>query len=74
MTTETKDTSGFYKLDGDLLYGPNFVCSPTFTLLREQHDTYTYPQDGWYWFDSEAAAREHFNLQVRDEAGHHAAS
>ena len=57
------DTSGFYKLDGDqLLYGPNFVYGPTFTLLREDKDQYTYPVDGWYWFDSEQLAREYWNL------------
>lgn len=57
MTEETTDTSGFYKLDGELLYGPNFVYAPTFTLFREQKDSYTYPQDGWIWADSEEEAR-----------------
>lgn len=57
------DTSGFYKLDGDqLLYGPNFVYGPAFTLLRENKDQYTYPVDGWYWFDTEQQAREYWNL------------
>lgn len=53
---------GFYKLDGDLLYGPNFVYGPTFTLLKEEHTTHTYPVEGWYWFDSEADARAFFGL------------
>ena len=53
---------GFYKLDGELLYGPNFVYGPTFSLLKEDHASYTYPVEGWYWFDSEADARAFFGL------------
>lgn len=57
------NTAGFYKNDdGDLLYGPNFVLNQNYQLYADQHDTYTYPVDGWYWFDSEAEARNFFNL------------
>lgn len=51
------DTSGFYKIDGDLLYGPNFVLNSGYELHRETHSQNTYPVDGWYWFDSESEAR-----------------
>ncbi len=49
---------GFYKLDGDLLYAPNFVLGPfdSFALFAEKKDEYTYPVDGWCWFDSEEEA------------------
>lgn len=57
-----EDTSGFYKLDGELLFGPNYVLDARYALRREQHATYTYPVDGWYWFDSEAEARVFFKL------------
>lgn len=57
-----ENTSGFYKLDGDLLYGPNFVLNAQYELRRDTHDTYTYPVDGWYWFDTEAEARVFFGL------------
>lgn len=44
---------GFYKkTDNDILKGENFVFSPVVTLKAEDKDSYTYPQDGWYWFDS----------------------
>ena len=56
------DTSGFYKLDGELLYGPNFVLNANYELRRETHNQHSYPVDGWYWFDSEDAARAHFGL------------
>ena len=39
---------GFYKLDGDLIYGPNFVYNKDYELLKENKDTYSYPIDGWY--------------------------
>lgn len=53
----------FYKNDGGRLgVAPNFVISPTFELRAELHDTYTYPQDGWHWFDSESEAREALSL------------
>jgi len=59
-----EDTSGFYKIDGDLLYGPNFVLGPysTYELRRATKDDHTYPIDGWYWFDSEAEAKVFFNV------------
>lgn len=55
---------GFYKIDpsGDLLFGPNFVLNANFELYPDQKDTYTYPVDGWYWFDDEETARETLGL------------
>ena len=58
------DTSGFYKLDGELLYGPNYVLNQAYELWRDSHDTYTYPVDGWYWFDSETLAREFWDIPL----------
>jgi L-2-hydroxyglutarate oxidase LhgO len=62
MSDDIIDTSGFYKIDGVLLFGPNAVYAPTFTLLRADHESYEYPVDGWYWFDSEDDARVFFGL------------
>jgi hypothetical protein len=61
------DTSGFYKLDGRLLYGPNFVLSTRYKLHKETKDIYTYPVDGWHWFDYEEQARQYFNLPTQPE-------
>lgn len=58
------DTSGFYKLEGTLLCGPNFVLSANYALFREAHALHEYPVDGWYWFDSEEKAREFFGLPL----------
>lgn len=57
-----ENTSGFYKLDGELLFGPNFVLNAAYELRRDTKDQYSYPVDGWYWFDTAQQAREHFGL------------
>lgn len=52
---------GFYKKDIDtILTGENFVFSPIVTLTKETKDDYTYPQDGWYWFDTFDEALAYF--------------
>jgi len=61
------ETAGFYKFDNTLLYGPNFVLNRDYELRRETKDQHTYPVDGWYWFDSEEAARAHFGLPATEE-------
>ena len=51
-----KDTSGFYKWDEEQqewLYGPNRITNVNYILERELKDTYTYPVDGWYWYDEQ---------------------
>lgn len=50
---------GFYKIEnGVLLYAPNAVLNKNYTLLKEEHDTYTYPVDGWSWFNSLQEAKD----------------
>ena len=51
---ETQNTSGFYKFQNDeWFYGPNKVINLNYELHRELKDTYTYPIDGWNWYDTE---------------------
>jgi len=54
------DQSGFYKQveDGSWMYAQSFVYGPDFELLRELKDTYTYPVEGWYWFETEPIIEE----------------
>lgn len=60
--------AGFYKKEGDgLLYGPNGIYTPTSSLLKENKDDYTYPIDGWYWFDDEDSAYSFFNIDIRNK-------
>jgi hypothetical protein len=56
------DTSAFYKLDGETLLSGTLVSGPTYTLIASEHETYTYPVDGWYWFETEAEARAFYGL------------
>lgn len=57
-----EDTSGFYKLDGGLIFGPNFVLNKDYQLRRETKEQYTYPVDGWYWFDTTEEAEVFFGI------------
>ena len=48
----------FFKSDeGQLLAAIERVSGPDFELRVELRDQYTYPVDGWFWFDTEAEAR-----------------
>lgn len=58
--------SGFYKLDGVLLYGANFVLNANYSLRRETKDEHTYPTDGWTWFDTLEEACTAFGLDIAD--------
>ena len=60
----TMNTSGFYKLDGSLLYGPNYVLNANYELRRETRDDHSYPVDGWHWFNTEEEARLFFDLPL----------
>lgn len=55
--------AGFYKLENDaVLYADQGVLSPNYELLAQFHDQYTYPVDGWYWFDSADEAYAFFKI------------
>jgi hypothetical protein len=60
---------GFYKVDpgGELLYAPNNVFGPDYNLSASDDEEYTYPVDGWYWFDSEEEARLALNMPLPQE-------
>ena len=62
------DTSGFYCfIDGEIVFGPNFVDGPGFDLVRELKDTYSYPVDGWRWFDSKEDAYTFFDVKISED-------
>lgn len=52
----------FYKFDeGELLIASLGVNNANYQLFPEQQNTYTYPIDGWYWFDTDQEAYTFFN-------------
>ncbi len=54
--------AGFFKkIEDEIVMAENFVYSPIVTLKIEEKDNYTYPQDGWYYFDTKEEAEEFFN-------------
>jgi len=57
------NTQGFYTQNGtDLLYAPTFVSGLGMELIIDQKDSYTYPVNDWYYFDSEEEAKTFFNI------------
>ena len=57
------ETKGFYKkIEGILLYAPNFVSMPDAEILIELKDTYIYPVNDWYYFDTEDDAYNFFGI------------
>lgn len=55
----------FYKVDdnGEVLWGQT-VRSATITLTPATRNNFTYPQEGWYWFDDEDAAMQGLPIGV----------
>lgn len=54
----------FYKYTeiSGFAYGP-YVSMPDGTFLNIEHkDEYTYPIDGWYYFETEEEAKTFFNI------------
>jgi hypothetical protein len=57
----------FYKLEENTLLSGDPIIGPTYTLIADEYETNTYPVDGWYWFATEAEAREFFGLPPKEE-------
>jgi len=56
-------THGFYKYENEVLqYADTSILSCEYCLIPEDHLTYTYPIDGWYWFDNEEEAKKFFGI------------
>lgn len=64
MNINMTDTSGFYKLDNTIIFGPNFVLNKNYELRRVTKDQYQYPIDGWYWFDTMEQAYTFFGVEL----------
>jgi len=61
-----EEEKGFYKLEvgaeeSVMIHGTNLINN-NYTLEISQKDTYTYPVDGWTYFDSFDEAAVGFNL------------
>jgi hypothetical protein len=55
----------FYKLDNnELQIAETCISGLDLDLHYSQKDTYTYPVQGWYWFDTEEEAKTFFNLPL----------
>ena len=48
----------FYKLESPevLHVAPNYVLNQNYQLKASNYQDYTYPVDGWWWFDTDQEA------------------
>ncbi len=51
----------FYKLENEELQEANSIIGEYF-LFAEEKDSYDYPVNGWYWFDTIEEAKLFFNI------------
>jgi hypothetical protein len=58
----TITSAGFYRLTDRLSYATTAVYAPNITLLADDRDTYFFPVEGWYWFESLLEAEQFFNV------------
>ena len=57
--------NGFYALiDDELSFGQMVSFADGTVIVLELKDTYTYPVEGWYYFDTELEAKQFFNLPI----------
>ena len=66
-----EEEKGFYKLEPSnkgrpvLIHG-RYLINKNYTLHISQKDTYTYPIDGWTYFDTCSGACQHFGVSEED--------
>ena len=55
----------FYKLDNEeILEAPNGVYTPTNTMTKDNYQEFSYPVEGWYWFDTIEEAYSFFGKEL----------
>jgi hypothetical protein len=53
----------FYNYKDDILLSSSLVIMPIGGLITEDKDTYQYPVEGWYWFDTLEEAKQFFDIE-----------
>lgn len=67
MIDENQDTSGFYLYNTNsdsLSWAYSCVSGEDFSLYRSEKDSYSYPVNGWRWFDSIEKAHEFYGIKI----------
>lgn len=59
--------SAFYKNIDNCLIDSQEITAPTYMLNMSNKSEFTFPHDGWYYFETEEEARTFFNLPKEDE-------
>ena len=65
-----EEEKGFYKLEvgakRSMMVHGTHLLNKDYPLHISQKDTYTYPVDGWIYFDTCAEACQHFGVSEED--------
>lgn len=61
-------TAGFYRFSNQVLNYGTSVYAPNITLQFAAHESYSYPAEGWYWFDSITEAEAFFQINGASSA------
>ena len=55
----------FYKkTENEILKGELLVATPNYSLYAKDKDNYTYPIDGWRWFDTDEDAESFYGVPI----------
>jgi hypothetical protein len=54
----------FYSFQYDSVQIANIIEAPGFLLTPGCKDQYSYPVEGWWWFDTDADASAHFGVPI----------
>ena len=59
---------GFYKNDNNnILFNDNYIHFPMGdSLIADEHENYTYPIEGWSWYDNQPDAETALGIQILD--------
>lgn len=58
-------SAGFYKrINGEIHYAPNVICTPTQRIKIEDATSYQYPVEGWFYFPNKETAYSIFNQSL----------
>ena len=56
----------FYRVDNKyLIKVETNLFGPGFDLLAQNYDTYSYPVEGWYWFDTDEDASKNLGFTLK---------
>lgn len=54
----------FYKEDNKKILKANNIVGPGFQLFEINKNEFSYPHEGWYWFETDEEAEDFFGISL----------